>query len=412
MKSDLDRLMADADLEALLVSGSAAGNPPMMYFTGRAHLTYADLLKKRGAEPVLFHRPMERDEATRTGLATRNMEDYGLASLLEQAHGDTNLARAMRFQRLFAEYGVNGRMAVAGRLDAGEVFGTFQHLARLAPGLDIVGEPLASSVLARARVTKDPTEIERIRQVGRITTGVVSDAANFLTSHRVRDGALVNNQGEVLTIGDVKRRINLWLAMRGADNPEGTIFAIGYDAAVPHSAGTDAQTVEIGKTIVFDLFPCEAGGGYFYDFTRTWCLGHAPEEVERIYRDVLEVRQEVEASFRPDTECRQYQKQVCEMFEARGHPTVLSDPRTTRGYVHRLSHGLGLDVQESPWFDTAESNTDRLVPGTVFTVEPGLYYPERELGVRLEDTCWMRPDGVVERLADFPMDLVLKMEGA
>ena len=46
----------------------------------------------------------------------------------------------------------------------------------------------------------------------------------------------------------------------------------------------------------------------------------------------------------------------------------------------------------------------------VVTVEPGLYYPERGMGVRLEDTLWARPDGVFEILAEYPMDLVLPVK--
>ena len=38
----------------------------------------------------------------------------------------------------------------------------------------------------------------------------------------------------------------------------------------------------------------------------------------------------------------------------------------------------------------------QLDPGVVVTIEPGLYYPERGLGVRLEDTVWFRPDGEIE----------------
>jgi Xaa-Pro aminopeptidase len=53
-----------------------------------------------------------------------------------------------------------------------------------------------------------------------------------------------------------------------------------------------------------------------------------------------------------------------------------------------------------------------LLPGSVITVEPGLYYPDRGLGVRIEDTVWIRPDGVLETLVEFPKDLVLKMQGA
>jgi Xaa-Pro aminopeptidase len=47
----------------------------------------------------------------------------------------------------------------------------------------------------------------------------------------------------------------------------------------------------------------------------------------------------------------------------------------------------------------------------VFTIEPGLYYPEREIGVRIEDTVWMRPDGELEVLVDYPKDLVLELPG-
>ena len=91
---------------------------------------------------------------------------------------------------------------------------------------------------------------------------------------------LIGRDGEPVTIGQVKGLINLWLAERGAENPEGTIFAIGRDAAVPHSSGNPSDILRLGQTIVFDIYPCEAGGGYFYDFTRTWCLGYAPDDVQ------------------------------------------------------------------------------------------------------------------------------------
>ena len=96
---------------------------------------------------------------------------------------------------------------------------------------------------------------------------------------------MVKPNGDPLTIRDVKQRINLWLSERGAENPEDTIFAIGRDAGVPHSSGNPMTSLRLGQTIVFDIYPCEAGGGYFYDFTRTWCLGYAPDEVHCIIRD-------------------------------------------------------------------------------------------------------------------------------
>ena len=260
MKSDLDRLMQEAGLDALLVTGPRAHNPSMTYFTGPAHLTSADVLKRRGHPPILFCRSMEHDEAARTGLETRALDDYKPLELLDQAGGDTALRGALLYQRMFAEYSVEGRLAVAGRADLGTGWQTLERLAALRPDLEIVGAVDARDVLTRARSTKDEDEVERIRQMGRITTNVVADVANFLTSHRARNGVLINQHDEVLTIGEVKRRINLWLVMRGAENPEGTIFAVGRDAGVPHSAGDDRAPVETGKAIVFDLFPCEVGG--------------------------------------------------------------------------------------------------------------------------------------------------------
>ncbi|MGB3398611.1 MAG: M24 family metallopeptidase, partial [Candidatus Deferrimicrobiaceae bacterium] len=150
-------------------------------------------------------------------------------------------------------------------------------------------------------------------------------------------------------------------------------------------------------------------GGYFYDFTRTWCLGYAAEDVIKLHSQVLEVYETVYSALEAGTPCRQYQVQTCELFEAMGHPTVLSDPKTQIGYPHSLAHGLGLNVHESPGFSILESNRDQLQPGTVFTVEPGLYYPDRGMGVRIEDTVAMRLDGKVETLVEYPMDLVLKM---
>jgi Xaa-Pro aminopeptidase len=412
MKSDLDRLMQEAGLDALLVTGPRAHNPSLTYFTGPVHLTSAELLKRCGEPPILFCRSMERDEAALTGLQTKSIDDYRPVELLEQAGGDTARQRAMLYQRMYADLGIRGRLAVTGQADLGLGFATLQHLHTLVPDVEIVGAVDSLDVITRARATKDEGEVERIRQMGKVTTGVAADVANFLTAHRARDGVLVNQHDEVLTIAEVKRRINLWLAMRGAENPEGTIFAIGRDAGVPHSSGTDRAPVEIGKTIVFDLFPCEAGGGYFYDFTRTWCLGHAPDEVLRVFEDVQRVHREILAGLRAGAVFHDYQRRTCEAFEAQGHPTVRGTPGTTDGYVHSLGHGVGLAVHELPFAGYTEQSTDRLQPGSVITVEPGLYYPERGFGARIEDTVWIRPDGTSEVLADYPRDLLLKVQGA
>ncbi len=411
MKAEIDDLMAAAELDALLIAGSTTHNPAMVYFTGIKPISNTFLIKKLGQAPVLFHHPMERDEAASTGLQTQNIVAYNPQKLLQEANGDQVRASALQLQCMMQDFDVTGRIGLYGKTETGPLFSTLKIVEDLLPEIEIVSETSSTAVLLRARETKDEVEISHIRKIGEITTSVVADVAGFLTSHSVKDDVLVDRTGEVLTVGAVKRRINTWLSMRGADNPHGCIFAIGHDTGVPHSSGSDDDPVAVGKSIIFDIYPTEAGGGYYFDFTRTWCLGHAPDEVQAAYQDVRHVYDSVLEAMRADTPFRDYQIMACEMFAEQGHATIMSDSKTEEGYVHSLGHGLGLDVHEAPYSIHLESNQDRLRPGSVVTIEPGLYYPKRNYGVRIEDTIWVRPDEKMEILADYPKDLVLKMPG-
>lgn len=410
MKSDLDSLMENCEIDALLITGPAQHNPPMYFFTGGVHLTHADLIKKRDEDAVLFYKSMERDGAAQTGLATKNLDEYQLVELIKQSNGDVVKARVKRYQKMLADLGLTtGRMAIYGEIDAGEAYAMFSGLQEAMPDLTIVGE-VDNSLLLQAMATKDNGEVERIRRMGKITTQVVEEVAEFLSSHKAKNDVLIKPEGEPLTIGEVKNRIDLWLAERGAENPNGAIFAMGRDAGVPHNSGNPADVLRLGQTIIFDIFPCEAGGGYFYDLTRTWCLGYATDEALQLYEDVYSVYQQIMSELQPGEHCPKYQRRACELFEAKGHPHILDDPQTQQGYVHSLGHGLGLNVHERPWFGENANNDDRLNPGSVFTIEPGLYYPERGLGVRLENTVWVCPDGEMQVLAEFPLDLVLSVK--
>lgn len=407
MKSDLNHLMEINNLDALWITGSGQHNPAMVYLTGGGHFSNADLFIRRGADPVLFCNPMERDEAAKSGFAVRTFADYRPTELLKQANGDQLQATIARYQLMFADLGLEaGRLGVYGQMDAGNAYAVISGVEAAMPGLKFAAD-LQGKILLAAMATKDEAEVDRIRRMGQITTQVVGETADFLSRHMVREEVLVKKDGTPLTIGEVKGRINLLLAERGAENPEGTIFAIGRDAGVPHSAGAPDDLLRLGQTIVFDIFPCEAGGGYFYDFTRTWCLGYAPDPAQALYEDVRAVYQQIMTDLHVGTVCKEYQVRTCELFEERGHATVLSNPQTQAGYVHSLGHGLGLHVHERPFFGLTSADDDLLNPGVIVTIEPGLYYPERGLGVRLEDTVWVRPDGGMEILAPYPLDLVI-----
>lgn len=407
MKSDLDALMLANNIDILLVNGPAVHNPAMMYLTGGGHITNAELIKKRGEQPVLFCGMMERDEAAKTGLKVRLYSDYPLADRLKEANGDAEVADALRLFKQFTDLGITrGRVAIYGVVEAGPLFANLQRVARMLPDLEFTGF-VYDPIFNGAMMTKEPDEIERIRKVGKITTEVVGRVADYLTGQRVKDEVLVKPDGQPVTVGDVKSLIDLWLAELGASNPEATIFAIGRDAGVPHSAGTPTDLMRLGQSIVFDIFPCEAGGGYFYDFTRTWSLGYATDELLSLYEQVHRVYKDLAAGLKLGQDFSEAQHRTNDLFEAMGHPTSRSQPATSEGYIHSIGHGIGLKVHEMPFSGLTAGPADKLVPGTVFTLEPGLYYPSRNMGVRIEDSYATHPNGTFEVLVDYPYDLVL-----
>lgn len=409
MKSDLDRLLEQAGLDGLVVFGSSLHNPAMRYMVGDVFMSAAILVKQAGKEPVLVHRAMERDEAAQTGISLLEMEKYAWKDVLEEAGGNSLRAEGLRLSRILGDLGVKGRVAIYGQLEVNQNYGILQHLDALMSELEWVSEPSAEAVLNLARTTKTGDEIERIRHMGEITTEVVGLTAEFLSEQHAKDGLLVDSAGQPIRVGTVKRQVDLWLAERGAENVEGVIFAVGRDAGVPHSVGRQDDVLPLGKTIIFDIFPAEAGGGYFYDFTRTWCLGFAPDEAAQLHQDVLETYETVYAQLKAGASPRSIEKAACDQFEAQGHPTPQNTVSPHEGYVHSLGHGVGLAIHEQPAFRLTLDSSPDLQPAMVFTIEPGLYYPERGMGVRLEDTVYLDASGEPHILADYPKDLVLKI---
>ncbi|HLF73354.1 MAG TPA: M24 family metallopeptidase [Anaerolineales bacterium] len=412
MKSDLDALMKDRNIDAILVLGDAEHNPPMYYFVGGGHVSGAILLKKFNEAPVLFHYDMERDEAAKSGLTRRSFSEFSWKELMQQTNNDSLMAGALRLQKILEQYNLTrARIAMYGKIEFSEALGVIKNLMKLLPEVEVIGEAGMDSTLLKAMETKDDVEVARIRQMGAVTTTVVKMLEDFLTSCDVReDEVLLRADGRPLTIGDVKARISLWLAERGAVDVEGVIFAIGRDAGVPHSLGSPEDLVALGKTIVFDIFPAEKGGGYFYDFTRTWSLGYAPPEAQAYYDQVLEIYNQVIENLDLNASFKDYHRMTCEYFESKGHKSPLNTDGPLDGYVHSLGHGIGLNIHEQPSSGFQTSGDNILKPGVVITIEPGLYYPDQGMGFRIEDSYWVRPDGRIERLAEYPYDFVLEMK--
>ena len=410
MKSDLDRLMAERNLDAIVVEGPdglESANPDYNYFVGGRHIPGL-VIKKRGEPAMLLHGPWEQNEAEQTGLALVSLNRWNMRDILQE-FPDRLEARVEHRRRIFAELGVRGRVGIYGTVKAGPFFALMARLAQRLDGLEIVAE-LDRDLISMARLTKDSDEIERMRVVGRKTCEVVQAVIDFIKAGRAKGDMVVGVDGRPLTIGDVRQVIGRELAARGLEAPAGTIFAQGRDAGLPHARGDDEMPLRLGQAIVFDIFPREAGGGYYHDMTRTFAIGYAPPELQQAYDEVLGAFNMVTAEFEAGAPTRVYQDMVCAYFEARGHDTIGRTYPIEEGYIHSLGHGLGLEIHEDLSFSSLVDRGDTIAPGSVFSVEPGLYYPDRGFGVRLEDTYYCTPDGRFESLTPFPMELVIPLD--
>jgi len=409
MRTDLDRLMEEANVDALWVSGNLFNNPDMVYLTGIHHVNQADLFRMRGNDPVLFHCvDMEREEAEKSGLKTQPyFSERSLAEYIQAAGGDIPGAIAARIMEALQAVGLTrGVVAVSGFVDLAPQYAILEKLKKLMPTVTFTSFYKDSPFLT-ARMTKDTDEMKHIQAMGNLTTEIIGRVQQFLQTCPVKDEQLQREDGAPLTVAEVKSRINLWLAELGAENPEETIFAIGRDGGIPHSTGTPDDVIRLGQPIVFDIFPCQAGGGYFYDITRTWCLGYAPENVEALYQQVLEVHHTLIEKLEAGRPFKDYQEMTCQMFAQTGHATIADDRTIREGYLHSVGHGLGLNVHEKPFSGLTAAPDDILTPGVVFTIEPGLYYPEQGMGVRIEDTIYLNEKGQFNIVAEYPYDLVI-----
>jgi Xaa-Pro aminopeptidase len=412
MKEDLDRLMAERNIDALMIEGPdglGSVNSAFNYFVGGAQLPGL-VIKKRGEPTILIHSAWEQHQAESTGLELMLNTRWNMREIM--ASKASALEAAIEYRRqILTDLGIRGRVAVYGTVEAGRSYALLRGLEQAMPAIEIVAE-FDKNLISQARLTKDADEVARMRDVGRKTCEVVQAVVDFIKNQQAQDGIVVDAAGQTITIGHVKQLIERELAARGLEANNDTIFAQGRDAGLPHARGEERDPLRLGQTIVFDIFPRQAGGGYYHDMTRTFAIGYASPEIQEAYDHVFGAFQQVLGELETGAPTKVYQDLVCRYFEERGHDTIGRTYPIEEGYIHSLGHGLGLEVHEDFGFPSLKDRGDRLVPGAVFSVEPGLYYPSRGFGIRVEDTIYCTPDGQFENLTSFPYDFVIPIKGA
>jgi Xaa-Pro aminopeptidase len=377
MLSDLDALMRERGIDAVIVPMHEAMHASFRWLSRGAKVTRGYAVKVANRAPMLVTYPMEREEAKATGLEVRLAHEFDHERIFRTA---ANQAEA--YAEFFATVLRDARaasVAFFGNVPVQLYVGVIEALERR--GVN-VHRSNGEDLIQLARKRKEAREIEAIRSVGERTELVVDGVR-----------AMLRDASPSLTLGHLKRFVSAEISRLGMIEDHETILSQGRDAGVPHSRGEASAPVVPSQPIVLDIFPADRTTGYFFDLTRTFCIGPIPDELQRMHDEVLEAFTRARDAVRPNTPAASYQSLVCDLFEARGHATLRSNPKTLEGYVHSLGHGVGLDIHEKPSFSLTQH--DLIEEGDVITIEPGLYYPERGMGVRIEDTFVVTAEGAV-----------------
>lgn len=375
---------------ALVIGESTLGNPELAYVTNTLIPRGGIFVKRKGRAPFLVVSNIDVGSARRGRIRDiRTYSDLGYEKLVQRYGRERGYV--MFIHGILQAAGARGKIGVYSRNE-------FSRMLHVSDGLRRMGHSVAAeadaSLLESLRETKDTDEIAKIRNVGARATRIVSRMRELLAECTVSAGKVRLNRKR-LTVGDIKRRINVMLAEQALMAPEGTVFAVGRSSADPHEMGNPLDTIRTGTPIVFDLFPI-AADGYWFDLTRTFVVGKTPRKIRDMYEAVLEVQLQSLDSLHEGVSARDLMNSACDRFEERRYKTIRAtlkgDEEASKfGFIHSLGHGVGLTIGERPYLSLFSN--EKLRNGHVVTVEPGLYDP-RVGGVRIEDTVAVRGRGI------------------
>lgn len=262
--------------------------------------------------------------------------------------------------------------------------------------LQQAGVAIEMAEYAEERVRKTEPELECIREAQRKTEQAFAHARSLLAEGKISGDTIVRG-GAVLTSEWMRAELTKFLLDLGMSCPEGMVVASAEQSARPHDMGEGP--LRPNSFIIVDIFPRDDATGYFGDMTRTFVKGNATEAMAKQYEAVRSVQREIADTIAVGQRCADVYARTVEAFARLGYETS-----PERGFMHRTGHSLGLSVHEEPSLGGASEAV--LSPGTVVTVEPGLYYPEIG-GVRIEDIVVFHEDGTKENLNRFEKDFLI-----
>lgn len=219
-------------------------------------------------------------------------------------------------------------------------------------------------VIEKLRMVKSEEELAAVRQ-------------SVATNSRALEDSL-----KLLKVGmseaEFAAEIEYQMRKLGAEKPSfDTIVASGANSALPHAR---PSRTAIGRGVLLvDMGAFQ--NAYASDMTRTFFIGGATREVQRIYRAVLEAQLAAIAAVRPGVAASKIDRAAREVLQRHG---------LEKAFMHSTGHGLGLEIHEPPRLGRKEKT--KLEAGMAITIEPGAYV-EGVGGVRIEDVVVVTAGG-------------------
>ncbi|MFF4561534.1 aminopeptidase P family protein [Streptomyces sp. NPDC001435] len=359
-RARMERAARSAD-EAGLAGLLVAPGPDMVWLTGYAPTAVTErltvLVLAAGRDPVLVVPTLEAPDAEKAS---------GAPALTLRGWTD----------------GTDPYAVTAALLDAGGRFGISDnawamHLLGLQKILPGTSYAALTDALPMLRAVKDAAELELLA-----AAGAAADAA----FEEIRKVPFAGRRES-----DVGRDLADLLRRFGHSQVDFTIVGSGPNGANPHHEVGD-RVIRHGDMVVLDF-----GGlkdGYGSDTSRTVHVGE-PTDEERKVHDIVRAAQEAGfGAVRPGAACQEIDRAARAVIAGAGYGEY---------FIHRTGHGIGVTTHEPPYM--IEGETQPLVPGMCFSVEPGIYLPGR-FGVRIEDIVTVTADGG-RRLNNTTRDMVI-----
>jgi Xaa-Pro aminopeptidase len=348
---DFSRRMARAARQAQaagLTGVLVAPGPDLIYFMGYMPIAITErltlLVIQASRPPAVIVPVLERPDA-------EGAPGAGAVALSHWTDGDDPYEVAAPL------LDPNGRYAISDSAWAMHVLGfqarlpdsSYVSMTQSLPMLRAIKDDDELERLAAAGAAADASfeEIVKVKFAGRLETEVAADLAGLLKSH-------------------------------GHSQVDFTVVGSGPNGANPHHEAGE-RTIETGDMVVLDF-----GGlkdGYGSDTTRSVHVGEATDEEHKVFEIVRRAQQAGFEAVRPGVACQEVD---------RASRKVITDAGYGEYFIHRTGHGIGLTTHEPPYMVEGEEHL--IEPGMCFSIEPGIYLPDR-FGVRIEDIVVATEDG-------------------